>query len=338
MPPAPTPRVRSEAPFSIPPDQADTIIRVCGHPRKDFERAVISFTPQPHDDSVQSSLIASPEPTKALGELDKLRLELLHQVCLYLDVESVLSLRQTNARAQQVVHAIHEYRVVTAYALDALRALLQTDTASRVTLRDFYRLLRTQACSFCTKRFGNLVYLPTWQRCCSRCTDFDPCLRPCTLASVKRIFNLSRTSLKDLPSLKVLPGTYDSYDKPYSRRVMVVPQQFAVSAYMKENGGAQPLRQDVNELNQFRHFALMACCTIPSYNLQTNTSQTGISCAGCRLFSEVLDQNDVGLMPQLMAYRARDAMYSRAVCCFSEALQIVRTCATVMEGKQGRNG
>lgn len=234
-------------------------------------------------------------------------------MCLYLDVKSVFSLRQTNARAQQVVNSLHEYHTVANHTLDALRALLQTNSASRITLPDFYRLLQTETCSFCTERYGSLVYLLTWQRCCTECVHggSEPLLDTCTLVSVKEWFQLSKKALAKLPTLKTLPGTYDTYGHRLSRRIFVVSKQLALAAYKEDNGGEEASLWRQSELHQYRHFTSMACCALPSYDLQIGTLQTGLSCAGCQLLLDILDDQEADIHVQSKAWKAQNRLYSR---------------------------
>lgn len=204
----PVPQYHSKTAYSIPSDEADAIIRTSAYHRTDFDRAVIWFAPRAHTNGV-TSLSASREPTNSLGELDKPPLELISEICLQLDIASLFYLRQVNARARQIVDTLHEYKTIITHALDPFCALLRTHSASRVTLSNFYRLLCTQNCSVCNERYGDLVYLPTWIRCCSCCVRSSPSeLRVATLTSIKRVFRPSKGALTRLPTLTTVPGIY----------------------------------------------------------------------------------------------------------------------------------
>jgi hypothetical protein len=138
---APLPGYHSKTAYSISADQADAIIRVTAYHRTDSDKAVISFPPSVHD-KMTSGLPAVRQP-QTLGALARLPLELINAIFLQLDIESISLFYHGNARARQVLDALHEYQIVTMHAQNAFDALLQTHSASRVTLQDFYRLLCT---------------------------------------------------------------------------------------------------------------------------------------------------------------------------------------------------
>jgi hypothetical protein len=101
------PKYHSKMAYSIPADQADAIVRVGAYHRKDFDSAVISFPPRIRHKAT-SELPPFREPQTSLGKLDELPLELMNEICLQLDIESVPNLRLTNTRARQVLDALNE--------------------------------------------------------------------------------------------------------------------------------------------------------------------------------------------------------------------------------------
>jgi hypothetical protein len=302
----PKPRYHSKTAFSVPLEQADAIIRASAYHRKDFDRAVIWFPPSAHSNSGTSVSSALREPTASLGELDRLPLELINEICLQLDIESIFYFRQTNARARQVINTLREYQIVSTHALNAFCALLQTRSASRVTLLNFYRLLCTQNCSFCHTGYGDLVYLPTWTRCCSQCIRNGG--HSVSLASVKRVLHLSRKSLAKLPTLTTLPGIYTMDERARSTRITVVPTQSALSAFSEENNPTTSTKDLVLRLHSTSIHTFMACCALPSYNLQTNQVENGISCASCQLAL----QDGISTGTGEWACDVRDMVYSRS--------------------------
>lgn len=303
---APIPQYHSETAYSIPLDQADAIVRASAYHRKDFDHAVIWFTPRTHNSVLSAG--AFHEPRAQLGELDRLPLELINEICLRLDIASMFYLRQTNARARHIINALHEYQIVTTHALSPFCALLRTRSASRVTLSDFYRLLCTQICSLCNTQYGDLVYLPTWLRCCSHCLrSGDPQINTITLARVKRVLSLSKESLTKLPAVTTLPGIYTMDERLRSSRTAIVPTHSALLAFGKENSGTRPTQAIVDKLYAEPILTFMACCALPSYHLQTNQVEHGVSCAGCQLALEKGISTGTGCW----ASDVRDIVYSR---------------------------
>lgn len=299
------PGYHSQKAYEIQPEDASSILRVAAYHRQDFDRAVISFPPNAHPKSITSTLPDSTAPT-TLGQLEKLPLELLHNICLELDVASLFRFRQTNTRARQVLGALHEYRVITTHAIDPLCALLRTGVAKTVILSDFYRLLCTQQCSLCFGSHGNLVHLALWRRCCSSCLRRNhTTIQMAPLSATK----LSRKSLARLPTLVTLPGTYSMEERPGTKRLTLVPALAAFSAYREEQAEIASSSALIDRF-KMRHrpssLTHMACCAMPSFDPQTGQIQNGVSCAGCQLALE----DDIIRSKGPWACEVRDAVYS----------------------------
>ncbi|KAF2708728.1 hypothetical protein K504DRAFT_467964 [Pleomassaria siparia CBS 279.74] len=297
----------SQAAYEIPPEDSNAILRVSAYRRIDFDLAVIWFSPHTHTKMLTSTLPTSNKPTATLGELDRLPLELVNMICLEMDVASLLRFRQTNTRARQIIGVLHEYRTITTHAINPLCALLRTGLASGITLSDFYRLLCTQSCSLCGSEYGDLVHLPLWIRCCSSCLrQNSPGIRVATLTTVKRTLKLSRKSLGQLPKLTTLPGIYTMDERPRSKRVTIVSTASALSACREEHAGVEASQDMIKQLSTQPILAFMACCALPSFDLQTGQAQNGVSCAGCQVALE----ESVITFTGAWAGEIRDAVYS----------------------------
>jgi hypothetical protein len=301
---APIAGYHSKTEFVIPPEHADAIFRTSGYHRTDFERAVIWFKPGTHPDSVLSTT-ALREPTTSLGELDKLPLELINEICLILDMASLFRLRQVNVRARHVVNALHEYRVITADALNPFCALFRTRLASRVTLLGFYSLLCTQSCSLCDHEYGDNVFLLEWFRCCSFCIRRGA-PRVATPAGVKRTLPSSKEILRKLPRMRTLPGIYTMDERSRSSRMTIVSIRAAFSASCVERICKQGLPNDV--LPKKMSSTFMACCSLPSYDPLKRQIEIGASCAGCQLALE----DGISIDGEDWAGDARDMVYSKS--------------------------
>lgn len=309
---APIPQNQSKTAFPVPFDKSDAIIRTCAYHYQDYDRAVIWFTPTTHSNSIVSVLPDLRDPTTSLGELDRLPLEIINQICLDLDIASIICFRQINLRARQVVNELHEYKIITTHALNPFCALLRTQTASRARLIDFYNLLCTQMCSVCNVRYGDLVYLPTWIRCCSHCLQSnDPKVAVATLARVQRFFRLSKGSIAKLPWLKTIPGQYTMEEKMYSRRIVVVPILSAWSAFNNRHVDIPTPLDMMIHLNAKEIDCFKACCALPSYNTQTRQIETGVSCSGCQSALEDCLSTAIN-WDSNWAYNAREMVYSNS--------------------------
>ena len=114
------PGIHAQTTCALQPEDANAIIRVSAYHRKDFDLAVIWFSPRAHTYMLTSTLPSFSKPTAACGTLDVLPLELVNRICLELDTASLFYLRQTNIRARQIVDALHVYRIVATHAVHPL--------------------------------------------------------------------------------------------------------------------------------------------------------------------------------------------------------------------------
>jgi hypothetical protein len=293
----------STAAYSYSKKDSHAIIRTVAYHRKDFDLAVTWFPPSVHS-GVASSLAADHrKPLSPLGTLDTLPLELITNICLQLDIQSLFRLRQVNTRAQQIVNTLHEYRIIIKHALNAFLALLRTRRIPGVTLQEIYSLLCTQECSLCGG-YGDLVYLLTWIRCCSSCLRANnAAIRTGSFSSVKQL-GLSKGSLKNLPKLKSIPGRYTMCVFLQKRRTTCVPLQQVEAAYDGEFGG-EPIPVWFRPNRACRE-AFSSCCALPNYDPQSRKVEYGLSCAGCQVFA----QDVVSRLHMKWAHVARDMVYS----------------------------
>lgn len=194
---------RSVTEYRFREEQADAIIRVAAYHRKDYCRSVIWFSPREHV-SIHPS-IATPfrrAPSTGLGSLDRLPLELLHDILLRLDMYSLFNLRQANLSSRQTVDSLKQYQMVVSHGLNLFCALLRTRLATGVSLFDFYYALCTKACTFCGE-FGGFISLLTWNRCCFNCLQGALETRVQPLAAIRKQFHLTKTELGQLRSLRL---------------------------------------------------------------------------------------------------------------------------------------
>lgn len=162
----PVPRYHFKTAYTIPLDQADSIVFTSVYYREHFDSAVIRFTPRTHTQQQRNvRLICLPLTDDTTRELDRLPFKLTEESCLRLDIMSIFHLRQTNTRGRSVINALHKYRTVTTHAINPFCVLLRTHSASRVTLPAFYRLFYTQISAYRnTQSAGELAQVKLSQK------------------------------------------------------------------------------------------------------------------------------------------------------------------------------
>lgn len=301
-------RYRSDTEFHFREEDAAAIIRSAAYHRRDFPLSVIWISPREHL-GIRTSISTSFSRVSnvSLGNIDRLPLELLNEVCLHLDVLSVLKFRHINLRSRRIVDSLHEYQVAISHGLNALCALLRTKLAINVTLLDFYREICTKDCALCGE-FGGFIFLPTWIRCCFECLKQAPETQMQTLASIQRRLRLKRQEILQFKSFPTLPGMYTMTESQYKSRVKIVSIKQAMTILERERAHqllSETQKSNVELSNKFR---FMASCALPYFNRCSGIVELGISCAGCQL---ALEKDIIGSRGERWAYTMRDMVYSQ---------------------------
>ncbi|KAK2005360.1 hypothetical protein LZ32DRAFT_612164 [Colletotrichum eremochloae] len=304
---APMPRgYRSSTEYHPREDQGDAIVRAAAYHRKDYCQSVIWFSPRTHA-GIRSS-IATPfqrVSNTGLGSLDRLPLELFHDVLLYLDMHSLFNFRQTNVRSRQAVDSLKQYEMVATHGLNLLCALLRTQIATDISLFEFYDALCTKSCTLCGK-FGGFIFLLTLSRCCFACLQGAQQTQVRTLAAVRKQLNLTKAELNQLRSFKTLPGVYSMKESEQKSRITVVSLHDAILV-----SGQQPhaLAQAYSaNLERYQKYNFMGSCALPYYDRRTDRVEHGMSCAGCQL---ALEKDIIGSKGEKWAFEARDMVYAQ---------------------------
>ncbi|KAI1271330.1 hypothetical protein F5Y07DRAFT_22582 [Xylaria sp. FL0933] len=297
---------RSVTEYRFREEQADAIVRAAAYHRKDYCRSVIWFSPREHV-GIRLSVATPFRRTSytGLGSLDRLPLELLHDVLLRLDMHSLFNFRQTNLRSRQTVDSLKQYRVAVSHGLNLFCALLRTRLAISVSLLDFYYALCTKACTFCGE-FDGFISLLTWNRCCFKCLQGAPETQVQTLAAVRKQFHLTKAELDQLRSFKTLPGIYSMKESVHKSRVTVVSIYQAILVSGQQPHALAQAQLANSERN--KKFNFMGSCALPYYDKRTGRVEHGMSCAGCQL---ALEKDIIGSRGEKWAFEARDIVYAQ---------------------------
>ncbi|OBT65401.1 hypothetical protein VE03_06036 [Pseudogymnoascus sp. 23342-1-I1] len=293
--------------YQFPEEHADAIIRTTSYHRKDFDLAVISFPDSEHQDIRTSISTSFPRPSStSLEPIGQLPQELLNNIFLSLDIQSLINCRQVNLRLREAIDFLPEYQAVSTHGLDALCALLRTRLAHNVSLVDFYEALCTKKCSFCY-RFAGYMSLPTWRRCCFICLKLrDTEFQMLTLDGLQKQFGLSEAEVSKFTSFVTLPGVYTTTHAVERERLTIAPVEQAMRAYQENQKALQETAR--SWFPKYPKFAFMATCVLPYYDKQNRTADYGICCAGEQ---RAIDNSNQRGMALKFAYMARDIVYPR---------------------------
>ncbi|KAJ5352395.1 hypothetical protein N7452_001369 [Penicillium brevicompactum] len=109
-------------------------------------------------------------PTTGLGDLDRLPLELKIQVLLNMDMYAICRLREVNIASRDFVHSVYEYNIVCQTEERLVDALRTTKLGKRITLSQFWDLVRTKRCQRCQQP-GRWLAVKFWMRLCRGCVS-----------------------------------------------------------------------------------------------------------------------------------------------------------------------
>lgn len=143
---------RSSTEYNFREEHTDAILRTTTHHFSDHTRSVIWFPSYEHA-TIRPSILSPCQRASGngCGAFDRLALEILHLILMYLDLRSLFLFWHTNVATMQTIHAQKHYQLVVSHGLNLLCALLRTSLAEKVSLLDLYGALCTKHCIF----YGN---------------------------------------------------------------------------------------------------------------------------------------------------------------------------------------
>ena len=292
-------------------------VKEYGYYWREDERRMIHF---PSFEIPRLSLCESTKVQRyRLGTLDRLPLEILHQLLGQLDFLTLLSFRGLNLASRSIIDSLLAFKYMTQYAANVLRAINRTNLITTFTAAHLLKSLRTDRCTGC-QQFGSYLFLLTCSRCCYDCLQKEPRFRAIDLATARKDFGLKPKSLRGLPTMLSLPGIYaPGTRRSFKRRFRLVSAVEAYTLAKALNGSvttAAALDSTQSETNAYSHdrawasmltssldsFRGFASIVFPSLDTRTMRVESGISCKGCRAVCNV---KNLGSNPTLVTQRER---------------------------------
>ncbi|KAI5465235.1 hypothetical protein BGZ63DRAFT_478851 [Mariannaea sp. PMI_226] len=159
-------------------------------------------------------------PSASLGDLGRLPSEILQEILIQTDLQSLLHFRISNGRALEFVDSIPKFKAITSYARNALQGIISIKTGSWITSRTLFEKLCTPDCEECGD-FGAYLYLITCKRVCFLCLTQDKQYLPLRTRQASQKFGLEIETIKALPCMRVIPGIYSPNEKRAKSSVLV---------------------------------------------------------------------------------------------------------------------
>lgn len=207
-------------------------------------------------------------PEEQESSLQKLPIEVYHNVLQYLDVGTLTSMRSVSQYTRSSVDSLHPYKELYEFAPQALRACISTEMAPHIPLLRLHNALITLECHYCKQSnttentFG--TYLSLWEgyRICAFCIRNSPFLKPAELnhlillCSTKKS-SLPATSLSSIPKLKTLRGHYSTTKAeatgPEIKRTTLMLTNFITPGKTLSDKEARVLSSDTSNSNTILH-------------------------------------------------------------------------------------
>lgn len=162
------------------------------------------YLPQP---GPESSRPKRNRPAATLGDLKDVPLELMQQVFMDLDIQTLVNFCFVNRRALEMVEGSHQTSEIMTLGEGAIRGMLRTGTAKGTTCREFYDMLCTYKCKTCG-HFGGYIYLITFTRVCIKCLAACRSYCPTVKSAAIHNYALSREAVEAMPMARVPAGVF----------------------------------------------------------------------------------------------------------------------------------
>ncbi|KAI3318197.1 F-box domain-containing protein [Xylariaceae sp. AK1471] len=227
-----------------------------------YSMITISDPPKPIETNLQSC-------ASSLGILDRLPAELLHEVLRNLDFQSAIGFSRVSIQGKNILYSLSAYRDVMNHAPHALAALSQTKLLHLHSASELHNALRNERCATCPE-YGVYLFLPTCERCCWQCLQFNPTRRVVSPTAIAKTFALSPKMVQQLPVMFSIPGTYGvackSTQKSYRLVSVSAAKELAISIYgsagdaIKAIIRRKPIRQTVYTARYLQAILLDSTC------------------------------------------------------------------------------
>jgi len=147
------------------------------------------------------------ELQSSIGLLDNLPLELLHALLNYLDLQSLSRILRVSLRGKAIVESLPAYRDLASTAGNIFQILSYTRLIGLHSATTLQAALHSDRCISCGQ-YGAFLFLLSSKRCCFACLSFNQSLWLIPLAFARDCFNLTRQQVKDLPTMRSIPGKH----------------------------------------------------------------------------------------------------------------------------------
>ncbi|KAL9118561.1 MAG: hypothetical protein Q9187_004892 [Circinaria calcarea] len=213
-----------------------------------------------------------------------LPLELIHQICRHLSLETLSHFLTLSRRTSLAVTTHGAYSTIQTHLRPLISVLRLTHLLSFFSFSHLLSALYTSECVHCGHATESL-FLPSLKRSCYACIAGAIRLMPMKPAGVKKWYGLRRKDLIGVPQMRTLVGTYhwdhNGLDEWVFNRAILMDQDL-VHRRALELGKFR----DVSSVSTLPYTCSprrsLSSMLFPSVDQQTGEENICVRCAGCR--------------------------------------------------------
>ncbi|KAK0203473.1 hypothetical protein DFS33DRAFT_805158 [Desarmillaria ectypa] len=272
-------------------DSTKEVLSVLAYSRPDFRTEVLDLVPYGIPDNYLSP------PTRTLGILDVLPIELFDLIFRSADLRAIASFQRVNKRSRIIARSSIPYKYLLLHASSALCAL--TLSTAYFTVGQLYDILCSSTCSVCDQ-FGAFIWLPACKRCCVPCLRESPQLRPITQRESMAALGLRRRTLPDDPGISHI----GLGEKPLRKALL-----HQKSGY--RTVGTSATHHSTVNFTGGSGVQFSSATFLPYLDRSTGTLHYGVSCRGCdSAYQSAMNDPEVSYVERMALFRRRELTYS----------------------------
>ncbi|KAJ5718791.1 hypothetical protein N7488_004437 [Penicillium malachiteum] len=187
--------------------------------------------------------------TSNMGNLSRFHLEIIHEMMNHMDFLTLERFSRTCNYARVAAANNPTYKLLIEHSAKLPELLMSTQHSLRM-LKAELQFPNCRSCDTLTPYF----YMPTCERLCRNCSEFDKNYWLVELLSTKYVFNLTTDDLRLLPVTCLKPSSYHAPHFPVARHGIahLVPVKCAIERAVKRWGSMESMREAAEQLSPDR--------------------------------------------------------------------------------------
>ncbi|KAJ6028019.1 hypothetical protein N7540_003595 [Penicillium herquei] len=189
-----------------------------------------------------------------MGTLSRFPLEIIHEMMNQMDVLTLERFGRTCRYARVAVNSNPTYKLLMEHSANKLPELLCSTKVmywhSLLNLKAELQFPNCRACGTLT----SYLYIPTCERLCRNCSEFDKNYWVIELVEAKKAFNIETEDLRYTPITCLKPSAYHGPHFPVVRRgtAYLCPVKSAIEVAVRRWGSMEVMREAAEQISPDR--------------------------------------------------------------------------------------